>query len=77
MNDTAGPVRRARIDRYRWLASSHEEEPAPLRGRLLSLRLIGMTQLWTTLDVSPPHTTPFASVSWLTFARNLPLLGGM
>ena len=36
-----------------------------------------MTQLWTTLDVSPPHTTPFASVSWLTFARNLPLLGGM
>ena len=27
--------------------------------------------------MSPPQTTPFASVSWLTFARNLPLLGGM
>jgi hypothetical protein len=23
------------------------------------------------------HTTPFASVIWLTFARNMPLLGGM
>ena len=56
----------------------HGTEPAPFRGPApFATALIGVTQLWTTLDVSPPHTTPFASVIWLTFARNLPLLGGM
>ena len=76
------PVRRRSRQRpreeLRGLAQpSRKTEPAPDRGRLLALSLNGVTQLCTTFDVSPPHTTPFASVSLLIFARNWPLLGGM